>query len=124
MCTFSPTSGVTLTVKDLKKALYPARAKWRSIGVELDVELSDLDDIEDRYASKPDGNGRCLEEMIRKSNRNLATVLTALREVTVDEEALAHDIEKKYRSLREAGKCVYATHTSCHTLATNTVGSC
>ncbi len=98
-------------MRDLKKVLYPARAKWHSIGVELDVELSDLDDIEDRYASKPDGNGRCLEEMIRKSNRNLAKVLTALREETVDEEALAHDIEKKYRSLHEAGKCVYMPHT-------------
>ncbi len=103
-------------MKDLKKALYPARAKWRSIGVELDVKRSDLDDIEDRYASKPEGNGRCLEEMIGKSNRNLASVLTALREVTVDREDLAHDIEKKYRSLHKAGKFVCATHTLCHTL--------
>ncbi len=101
---------MTLTVKELKKVLYPARAKWRSIGVELDVELSDLDDIEDRYASKPDGNGRCLEEMIRKSNPKLAAVLTALREETVDEEALAHDIEKKYRSLHGGSKCVYMPH--------------
>ncbi len=80
--------------------LYPVRIKWRSIGVELDVALSDLDDIEDRYASKPDGNGRCLEEMIQKTSRNLGSLLIALREVTVGEEALADEIERKYRNLQ------------------------
>ncbi len=98
-------------MRELKKVLYPARAKWQSIGVELDVELSDLDDIQSLHARMPDSNGRCLEEMIRKSNRNLASVLTALREVTVDEEGLADDIEKKYRSLLGAGKCYSNTST-------------
>ncbi len=92
-------TGVTLSVKEMKRALYPVRVKWRSIGVELDVALSDLDDIEDRYASKPDGNGRCLEEMIQETPRNLGSLLTALREVTVGEEALADEIEK-YQNLQ------------------------
>ncbi len=43
-----------------------------------------------------EGNGRCLEEMLRKAHPTVKSLLTALREVTVGEEGLADTIARKY----------------------------
>ncbi len=83
----------------MKRELYRARTKWRSIGLELDVDPSDLDDIEHQH-KVAEGNSRCLEEMLRKAHPTVKSLLTALREVTVGEEGLADEIEKKYQNLQ------------------------
>ena len=41
--------------------LYPARAKWKSIGIELDIDIGTLKVIEKRCNSDPD---ECLPEML------------------------------------------------------------
>ncbi len=94
----SPLTVKVLTEKDFKKvynALYEARVKWRPIGIELGLQLSDLDDIEKRFFTMW-GNDRCLEETIRKwlkSRPNWEKLIAALKSAPVGEEGVACDIE-------------------------------
>ncbi len=67
-------------------ALYEARTKWRPIGIQLDIKVSDLDDIEDTYK----GNDRRLEEMVciwLKNRPNWEALIAALKSPQVDEGA-------------------------------------
>ncbi len=88
-------TGKALTGSDFRKvynALYKARTKWRPIGIQLDIAVSDLDDIEDTYK----GNDRRLEEMVRKwlKNRpNWEALIAALKSPQVDEGGIAYEIE-------------------------------
>ncbi len=88
-------TGKALTGNDFRKvynALYEARTKWRPIGIQLDIKVSDLDDIEDTYK----GNDRRLEEMVRKwlKNRpNWEALIAALKSPQVDEGGVAYEIE-------------------------------
>ncbi len=99
-------TGQILTVKDLQKvykAVYPARARWRPLGLELGLQLEDLDDIEDLYSRK--GNGRCLEEVLSKWLKGHLSptwedVADALKCETVDEESLSFKIEKYVKLIK------------------------
>ncbi len=88
-------TGKALTGNDFRKvynALYEARTKWRPIGIQLDIKVSDLNDIEDTYK----GNDQRLEEMVCKwlKNRpNWEALITALKSPQVDEEGIAYEIE-------------------------------
>ncbi len=41
-------------LQEVYKAVYPARAKWRPLGLELGLQLEELDDIEDLCSRKGD----------------------------------------------------------------------
>ncbi len=72
-------------------ALYKARTKWRPIGIKLDIEVSDLDDIEEYK-----GNDRRLEEMVRKWLKNCPcweALIAALKSPQVDEGGIVYEIE-------------------------------
>ncbi len=76
-------------------ALYKARTKWRPIGIQLDIEVSDLDDIEKRYFVTW-GNDRCMEEMVCKWLKNCPNweaLISALKSPQVDEGGIACEIE-------------------------------
>ncbi len=88
-----------LTVNDFKavtNSLWPIRSKWQQLGVELDLELGDLDAI------KKDHHGQCDEcfaAMLQKWLQSTAEptwqkLCAALREPTVDNEGLSMDIAK------------------------------
>ncbi len=91
-------TGKALNDGDLRKvynALYKARTKWRPIGIQLDIEVSDLDDIEKRYFVTW-GNDRCLEEMVRKwlkDRPNWEALIAALKSPQVYEGGIAYEIE-------------------------------
>ena len=82
------------------EALYPARHKWRQIGIKLQLKRQDLDNIASEYESK--GNIRCLEEVVsmflNRPSRNPTwkVIINALRSKIVNEEALAVEIKERY----------------------------
>ena len=82
------------------EALYPARHKWRQIGIKLQLKRQDLDNIASEYESK--GNIRCLEEVVcmflNRPSRNPTwkVMINALKSKIVNEEALAVEIKERY----------------------------
>lgn len=97
-----PTSGKLLTEKDTSKvikALRDAKVKWRQIGTELNILIVDLETIQIESGNRVD---ECLQKMVtlwlkrRSLNPSWQSLVKALREVTVDEEGVAADIEEKF----------------------------
>ena len=75
-------------LKIVRKFLFQAREKWYDIGVELDIDPSILDSIQDRYSDPKD----CLTEMIKewlKSKPTWSALGDALKEEAVDEVELS-----------------------------------
>ena len=92
----------TAELKTVYNVLYDVRYKWRYIGINLGIPVSDLKTIE----SEHHGNiGRCLEEVVslwlrRPSlNPRWQTLIDALQAKSVDEVALAYKIKEKYIKL-------------------------
>ncbi len=93
-----PSTGVILTEADFRevnKAVYKARAKWSPLGTELGVRQDVITSLSDR--DPPDKN---LEAVLRPWLKDpdlkpcWGNLVTALREITVDEKALANEIIK------------------------------
>ena len=91
-----------LTIGDLKtvkKAVWSARTKWKDIGLELDIIQTDLDAIEAEHRSDI---GRCLIEMLALWLKQVdppptwSTMVAALQDPTIEEGALAKQVESKY----------------------------
>ena len=82
---------MALTLKEVRRLLYPVRRKWYSIEVELEVKTGELDTIRATY-SEP---GDCLTEMLKIWLKSIDPPPTwkalkdALAAEPVDEEALA-----------------------------------
>ncbi len=102
--TFSHTlwyaAGTILTMDDfraVRAALYRGRNKWIPIGYELELKESDLITIEFDCRD----NDECLNQMIHlwlASDRRPTweSLIAALKEPTVGDERVAHEIEVKY----------------------------
>ena len=78
-------------------AVYPARRKWREIGLKLKLHVSDLDDIEHEFRF----NIRRLQEVVRiwlAKHPGWEALVSALKAKEVGEEGLAPNIEMKYVS--------------------------
>lgn len=97
-----------LGIKDFKtvyKLVREARRRWREIGIEFDISLSDLNDIEDRYGRGD--SDRCLQAVLEKWLREYPimptwnTLIEVLREDTVKEEGVAEDVEKHVKSYNQ-----------------------
>ena len=90
-----------LTIKDLNtiiKELWPARSKWKFIGLELCFEITDLQPIEMDKSSVDN----CFIEMLTKwLNRGdppatWSALVAALKVPTIDLQELAKQVESKF----------------------------
>ena len=88
-----------LTIKNARSMLYLARAKWKTIGIELDVDIGTLKVIEKRCNSDPD---ECLPEMLDHWLKQVdpppswEALAGALKSAPVGEDHLAEQIRQKY----------------------------
>ena len=77
-------------------ALYPARGKWRTIGIKLGLDLAELDDIEES-----NDNDRRIQQVIRKwlekrsLNPSWESLIAVLKTREVGREDLAEEIKNK-----------------------------
>ena len=84
-----------LSLKTLQNELHGVRAKWLTLGVQLDIDSGTLKRIEQ------DGHdvGHCLLELLiewRKGDPSWKNIVNALRSNAMGEQSLADDIEGKY----------------------------
>lgn len=96
-----------LTIDDFRqvnRAVFRARAKWREIGTELLLEPHILNNISG-------SNQDCLTEMLQEWLRQRGLkpswrkLVEALKDITVREEGIAADIEQEY--LIGGGMCTW-----------------
>lgn len=88
-----------LDIKRVKEIVYPARAKWRYIGLELGLTVNDLLHIESTVRGSNDSRLTCMlvTWLERESlSPSWGSLLKALRAIDVDREDLAQLIEEKY----------------------------
>ena len=91
-----------MTLGDLRvvrKAIWDARSKWFSLGIELSITVTSLEAIKQKNKENADD---CLTEMLLEWLRQAspkptwACIVAALREPTVGLEQLAESVEKEY----------------------------
>ena len=90
-----------LGVKDLSglyEALYPVRAKYRGFGLQIEVDLDEIKNIE---SNNNKDSGNCLLEILssrlkRKPALTCNDIDKALRSRTVDEHTLADDFQSNF----------------------------
>ena len=79
--------------------LFPARAKWKNIGIELEVDMGTLNTIEEHCRSDPD---KCLPEMLDhwlkqvNPSPSWEALAEALGSAPIGEGHLAEQIRQKY----------------------------
>ena len=104
-----------LTINDLKfvrSAIWEARSKWMDIGIELNLNKSDLDALEGTDSSNV---GKCLTEMISLWLKRahpppvFSTLVTALKEPTVGLQQLADQVNKQWTESKSAKSKTFTT---------------
>ena len=80
------------------KEVYEAMAKWRRIGLELNLTHGILDAIEQRYQDPADRLERVLIEWLNKGKATWEELVKALFSTPVGKTELARSLEKKYCS--------------------------
>ena len=84
-------------LKDVRRAVWDARSKWKDIGVELGLRPATLENLKDEHR----GNNACVTEMLTiwlkglTPNPTWQALIDALKEPTVCEEALASQIQQQ-----------------------------
>ena len=78
--------------------VYEARAKWRRIGLELNLTHGTLDAIEQRNQDPADRMERVLIEWLNKGKATWKELVKALFSIPVGKTELARSLEKKYCS--------------------------
>ena len=90
-----------LTIKDLpevRDALWSARSKWLDIGIELGIDKSELDSIEESSRGDP---SKCLTSVVshylEKSSytRSWSGIVEALKSPYIGHDYLAHQLESR-----------------------------
>ena len=81
--------------RDVKHALYDIRYKWKAIGLELGLTRGDLNNLR---RSDDENFEDVVEKWLkrRKLKPTWETLVTALRQKTVDEDGVADTIEDEY----------------------------
>ena len=82
--------------KVIYKELFEIRAKWRRLGLELDLTPEILDAIQQRYPEAEDRLERVLLEWLNKGTATWKQLVEALWAVPVGETKLAKDLEGKH----------------------------
>ena len=87
--------------RDVKHALFDIRYKWKNIGLELGLTRTELNNLR---RSDEENLDDVVEMWLkrRQLNPTWKTLVTALRQKTVDEDSVADAIEQKY--LEEASR--------------------
>ena len=94
-----PITEPCLNSSDLRvvfKELFQVRAKWRRLGLELDLTPGTLDSIELRHSDPADQLERVLLEWFKKGSATWRQLVEALWSTPVGEVKLARDLEEKY----------------------------
>ena len=77
-------------LKEVRSFLYAVRLKWYDIGIELDIDPVELDEIKEKHNNDP---SKCLREMIKVWLRSLTATMKALEDAlgspAVNEKKLA-----------------------------------
>ena len=101
-------AGTSLTLKAAINALHSASSRWYQIGVQLDVPTHLLKNIQQQHHDPID----CLTELLDNWMKNATdpppswrALIDALRAPIVGEKRLAEELEEKYCSQKEQGKC-------------------
>ena len=96
------TSALQLKMKHLaNEVAAKVSAKWRLIGVQLEIPGNVLDDIQSQVAGKPDSNMHAFEKMLDKwrtlhtSPYTWLTIIEALESPAVGEREVAAELRKK-----------------------------
>lgn len=90
-------------MKDLFESLYPLRTKWKSIGLQIGLPISEIKAIEMQYSSLDD---RLLEVLTVRQKSKLLTwddIRTALRSESVNESRRADSLREKFGHSNEHG---------------------
>ena len=75
------------------------RAKWRRLGLELDLTPGTLDAIQQRYPEPEDRLERVLLEWLKRGSATWRQLVEALWVAPVSETKLAKDLEGRYCQL-------------------------
>ena len=87
------------SLKVLLNALYPVRASWYNIGLELDISHTELDCFERQYSVQLDLMREMLKHWLKTAVNPHPTweaVITALRSPLVNEKKVAAQLESKH----------------------------
>ena len=84
-------------ISELTRDLSPVFNDWFELGIELDITPAQLKPIEGTYKKM----SRCMIEMLeawikRGSNKTRSEIIAALRSPTLDHNAIADELTKKY----------------------------
>ena len=77
-------------------------AKWRAIGIQLELPSGTLDSIQQEHARKPQADQHSFETMLNiwkqlaKTPYTWKTIIDALKAPSVGENQLGDDLEAKY----------------------------
>ena len=88
-----------VTLKNARSALYPVRAKWRDIGIELEIDIGTLDSIERScHFQDNDCLTRMLDYWLKQTDPppSWDAILEALESGPVGEGHLAEQVKQKY----------------------------
>ena len=99
-----------LDLRDLKvvlRELFEVRAKWRKIGLELDLTPGTLDAIQQRYLEPEDQLERVLIEWLKTGKASWRQLGEALCSCIVGEILLAKKLRETYCSQAETGNFWY-----------------
>ncbi len=83
-------------LKQVYKVVFEARAKWRRIGLELDLTDGDLEAINSHYRNPADQLERVLAKWLKGGEATWRQLTEALYSVPVGETALAKQIRMKH----------------------------
>lgn len=88
-------------LKEVRKVLFPVKAKWYDIGLELDMEPKALDSIKSRVSDPSTCLRETLHEYLERTHPpppSWEAIVEALRSPVIAEEELAEQIQRNYRS--------------------------
>ena len=88
-----------LTLKTLLNELYPVRANWYNIGLQLDIPHTTLDCFKQNYSNQSDLMREVLKHWLKAvvdPPPSWEAVVTALKSPSVNERKVAEQLESKY----------------------------
>ena len=88
-----------MSLKSARSALFPVRAKWRNIGIELDIDIGTLDSIEKSFHfDHTECLSRMLESWLKQTDPppSWDAIVEALESGPIGEGHLAEQIKQKY----------------------------
>lgn len=85
-------------LKDLLNAIICKASKWYDIGIQLDLTVDELDNIEANGKSVEENLRNMLKKCLNNHNPPLTwrALIKALKQPALDEQRLASELEKRY----------------------------